>query len=224
MMLIFAIFFQIDSALYYLEEGTYLQNINMLFKAESLLVEETEGVCNCTTYYYLSESSYRILNYYYVAGKKERAKEYLNKSIERVKKSIDIAVDYSDAHALLGTLYGMKIVLDDNPLAGMIYGPKSKKELEKAVELDPDNPWAHLRLGIRYLHTPQKWGGDKQKALVEFLKAVELSPEVAEFYVWLGIAYKENNNVNSAIRVMKKALEIEPSYKWAKMELKKIKE
>lgn len=222
MIFIVLFFSQLDSALYYLDEGIYENKLEALLKAESICVGLSRAEKNCTLYYYLAEIDYRISNYYLQADKKEEAVQYLNSGIEWAQRSIKSNKDYSNGYAVLGALLGQKISLDENPLAGMLYGPQSKNKLEKAIKLNPQNAYAHFRMGVSHLFTPKKWGGGVEKAIVSFLKAIELLPQNAEYYVWLGLAYKKNGQSDLAVKQFEKALQIKPSYGWAQIELNLI--
>lgn len=57
---------------------------------------------------------------------------------------------------------GMHIRL--NPMAnGQKYGPLASMLLEKALQLDPENPRAYMQKGITLFFTPPQWGGSPEK-------------------------------------------------------------
>ncbi|BDD09340.1 hypothetical protein FUAX_17720 [Fulvitalea axinellae] len=75
--------------------------------------------------------------------------------------------DNSEIMALQGFLYQAKLSI--KPASrGMFYGPKAERALEKAIELDENNPRAHYLLGRNLKNTPAFFGGGKTKALKEF--------------------------------------------------------
>jgi tetratricopeptide (TPR) repeat protein len=222
MIFVVFIFSQLDSALFYLDQGIYNNNLDALVKADSIFMKLSKDTKNCTLFYYLAETDYRILNCYLQTGSEEQALAVLDSGIKWAEESISLNRDYSDAHSILGALLGQRILIDKNPIAGMIYGPRSKKELERGIELDPENAYAHLRMGIRNLYTPASWGGGVEKSIICLLRAIELSPKTAEFFIWLGVAYEKNCDKNAAIKSFKKALKLKPRYKWAQMQLNNI--
>lgn len=54
--------------------------------------------------------------------------------------------------------------------------------------------------------------GQAQEAEQEFLKAIELSPQNADYYVQLGLFYQKINISHKAMQMFKKALEIAPNH------------
>ncbi len=57
-----------------------------------------------------------------------------------------------------------------NPMVnGQKYGPLANMTLEKALQLDPENPRAYMQKGMGLFFTPPQWGGDpaKGKELME---------------------------------------------------------
>lgn len=56
-----------------------------------------------------------------------------------------------------------------NPMVnGQKYGPIAGMQLEKAKQLDPENPRSYFQEGATLFFTPQQWGGDKVKAKATF--------------------------------------------------------
>lgn len=58
---------------------------------------------------------------------------------------------------------------------GMEYIMKAHSNLEKAIQLDPNNPRAYFLMGQQAYNTPEKFGGSKKEALAYFEKAIELA-------------------------------------------------
>ena len=87
----------------------------------------------------------------------------LEKSVEYLKKAVVLDGNNSENHHWLGIAYGQKAqkagILKKAGLA-----KKMKKELEKALELDPDNVDAHFSLMQYYLYAPGFMGGSMDKA------------------------------------------------------------
>ncbi len=89
--------------------------------------------------------------------------------------------------------------------------------LEKALELNPDQPDAHFFLGRIYAEKEMK-----QEALNEFEKELEISqdPEIrSKCYANMGILNRELGNVDEAIHYLKKSLEINPEEQAVYMDL-----
>lgn len=75
----------------------------------------------------------------------------------------------------------------------------------KAVELDPDWFWGHLRLGLAYSHM-----GQYENAILEWQRLAELEPEEAVAHVLSADTYLEMGQYQKAIEASQKALRIDP--------------
>lgn len=181
---------------------------------------------NYLLHYYLGYADYRLTYFY---GEGDKISQYLEDGIGHLTRSIELKDDFSESHALLGSLYGSKISI--KPMLGMTLGPKSGKEINKAIELNPDNPRAYLVDGISKFHTPAMWGGGVDRAVKSLLKAISLYDSIPapdslmpdwgrdEAYVWLGNCYMKKEDYKSAKLHFDKALEINPENGWVKNEL-----
>lgn len=71
--------------------------------------------------------------------------------------------DQAELYTVLSMVYRTKVFI--NPMTyGRQYGPTSQQYLDKALQLDPNNPRAlYLQAWVKY-HTPKMWGGDKAQA------------------------------------------------------------
>ncbi len=149
--------------------------------------------------------------------------------LESSKKGIEIAKELTSvdqyaaqAHALLGGFYGLQIAL--NPMKGMTLGPKSDKEVNEAMELDPNEPFVYLQKGSSLYNTPGMFGGSVEKSIDYFKKAVELydaqgkthSPWKVESLIWLGQAYQKTGDKLKANNAFSEVLAIAPNNLWAK--------
>ena len=75
------------------------------------------------------------------------------------------------------------------------------------------------------------WGGSKERAIEGFQRAAYLFAQEkptdpihpvwghSETYAWLGIAYMDRDEENSAREAFEKALEIDPDNGWVKYDL-----
>jgi len=176
-------------------------------------------------HYFIGLAGYRLRTLPTELDKKQK-EQYLDEAIDHLEKSIGIKNDFAEAHALLSGCYGMKA--SGGMFAGIKYGPKSNKQMDKALELAPDNPRVLMLDGTGLLFTPSMFGGDTGKALTRFREAAEqfenFTPEDptmprwgrVEVYAWLGQAYEEEGQYEQAKQAYEKALEIDPEYTWVK--------
>ena len=143
------------------------------------------------------------------------AERWLESAIENAKHAIEIDDRSSDAHALLGDLYGMKIGLGGG-FAGMRYGPKANAETDRALQLDANNPRAYAVLGRKYLFSPKMFGGDLDKAIETFQKTTTLDPHYDDAFVLLAIAYRKKGDAQHAQAAVSEALRLNSRSVFAK--------
>lgn len=211
-----------------LEYGYKNRDLDTLEKAYKDLkyISSTRG--NAHDLYFTSLCLYRIYN---LGFKKYSKEEYIDSAITYLEKSIKLKKDFSDAYALLGSLYGMKA---KGFFKGMLYGSKSDRAFKKAKEIDSLNPRTLYLEGISFLYKPKGFGGSVQRAIHNFKKAIKIFEEgkgergiinwgYLECMMFLGIAYEKVDSLKKAEEVYRKVLEIDPDYGWAKYRLYQIK-
>ncbi len=138
--------------------------------------------------------------------------------IDAAKKAVALK-DSAENHRLLGTLCGQAI--SANVLQGMKYGRCAQEEVNKAVQMDPKASVNYLARGVGNYYLPQGFGGGVDLAIKDFQKAAELDPQSAEPQLWLGLALRKQNRNAEARKAFQKALELNPSRVWAKVQLDK---
>lgn len=117
----------------------------------------------------------------------EKRKENIDKAQAAIDLAFKISPDESELFALQGMVYEAFITLNlyEN---GMTHLSKATKVLNKAAELDPDNPRAVYLQGLLSLYTPESCGGGKEPAYPILVKARELfkvfTPKTVFSPVW----------------------------------------
>ena len=176
-------------------------------------------------HYYIALADYRIAG---LLGEKnkDQASEHLKVAVEHLEKATEIDPQAAEAYALLSSAYGLQIGL--SPMKSMLLGPRVGKASQKAEQLAPDNPRVVLSAAISDFNTPKMFGGSKEKGLQGFQRAAELFAQEEptdpiqpvwghrEAYAWLGIAYQDRGELESARTAFEKALEIDPDFGWVK--------
>ena len=179
-------------------------------------------------HYYIALADYRIAG---LLGEesKDQASEHLKTAVEHLKKATEIDPQAAESYALLSSAYGLQIGL--SPMKSMILGPRVGRASQKAKQLAPDNPRVVLSAAISDFNTPKMFGGSKEKGLQGFQRAAELFAQEEptdpiqpvwghrEAYAWLGIAYQNQGELESARAAFEKALEIDPDFGWVKYAL-----
>ncbi len=178
--------------------------------------------------YYLTYSDY-LLSIYSMKNEKEFFDKVINEAIENGEKYLSKNENSAEMLALMSTIYGIKISV--NPELAQTLGPKNFSMISKALELAPNNPRVLLEAGISKFNAPSYYGGSKTEALKYFQKSVEnfekpvtadsLQPDWGHLdaLAWLGMSYSAINKYEKAIEVYKKALQINPDYRWIKYQL-----
>ena len=159
----------------------------------------------------------------------DRASAHLEGAVESLKQVIEEDEEAAEAWALLNSVYGLQISL--SPMKGMLLGLRSKRALEKARRLEPDNPRVVLAAAVSDFNTPGIWGGDKERAMEGFRRAAALFAEEkpasplhpvwghGEVYAWIGLAHLDRDEREQARAAFEKALEIEPDFGWVRYAL-----
>lgn len=131
--------------------------------------------------------------------------------------------DDADVLALWVALGGLKIAL--NPMTAMHQGPQNQRTLQRAIELDENNPTVWLVSGMSLINTPPAFGGGPKPALASLTRSIELFETEtthdrrwghADAHAWRAQAYHRLQNSTKAEQELKKALSISPDFAWAK--------
>ncbi len=161
------------------------------------------------------------------------AKASMEASIEAFENVLELDANHAESHALLATLFGMKI--HNNMLNAVRYGPMLQQHQKEAVRLGAKNPRVKYLLGVGLLHTA-KDDDAKRKALNTLLAAEKLfadeatqstdplSPRwgVGSCRTFIGVAYKMLGRNTEAIDYFNRALADHPSDHIARHELAAI--
>lgn len=174
-----------------------------------------------------AEATYRLaLAYSYAAEiamelrDKKKAEPLAEAGIEAAKKAISKKPSDAEYHRILGELCGQ--VIPANPVFGSLkYGQCARDEINKAIELDNKLALAYVSRGVGNFYLPASMGGGVDLALKDFEKALSLSPNLGEAYLWKGIALRKANRHAEARQALQRALQLDPERLWAKQQLNK---
>lgn len=185
-------------------------------------------------HYYLGYIDYRLNLYFQSKNDNDSSIKYLDDGIQHLKKSIQLKEDFAESHALLSILLGQKISTD--PSLGMQLGPEAGFELQRAQQLDKDNPRVAFISAMSTYFTPPEFGGSKIRAIEEMKEAIHLfekqkteDPRLpdwghAEAHLWLARFYIQENQWERAQIYLEQALKIEPDSQFAKIVQEQLKQ
>jgi tetratricopeptide (TPR) repeat protein len=174
-----------------------------------------------------AEANYRLaLAYSYAAEvamelrDKKKAQGLAEAGIEAAKMAVSKNPSNAEYHRILGELCGQ--VIPASPVFGSLkYGQCARDEINKAIELDDRLALAYVSRGVGNFYLPASMGGGVDLALKDFEKAISLSPNLGEAYLWKGIALRKINRHAEARQALQHALQLDPERLWAKQQLNK---
>jgi len=95
----------------------------------------------------------------------------MDAALSALNLAVKLDQRHAESHALLGTLYGMKI--DGNLLRAARFGPRVQTHRRQAMEFGADNPRVRYLLGTCQFHTAKKPAAQRE-SLASFLAAEKL--------------------------------------------------
>lgn len=174
-----------------------------------------------------ADAQYRLaLAYSYAAEvaiearDKKKAEQLAEAGVEAAKKAISATGANAEYHRLLGELCGQAI--PGNPVFGSLkYGQCARDEINKAIELNGKFALAYVSRGVGNFYVPASMGGSIDLALKDFEKAIALDSDLADAYLWRGVALRKANRDAEARASLRRALELDPNRLWTKQLLEK---
>ncbi|MBI3585816.1 MAG: hypothetical protein HY088_01640 [Ignavibacteriales bacterium] len=176
--------------------------------------------------YHLAYAEYLLARIAYASKDEKIFDQYIDKAAERTEKLLEQEKGWSEAAALLGTIYGIKI--SQSPMKGITLGPKTTGMMKEAVAVDSTNPRVWMVYGTMKLNTPSFFGGSVEEAQKFFARAValfentkptdQLQPNwgYLDALVWLAKSFEKSERQQEALVTYRKALTVEPNFLWVK--------
>lgn len=97
---------------------------------------------------------------------------FLDQAQKLLDQALALAPEESELHMLQGFLYPARINVDPMNRGPQLIG-EMNKALDKALELNPDNPRVYFLRAMMILNMPEAFGGGAAKALPFFRQAQE---------------------------------------------------
>lgn len=156
-----------------------------------------------------------------------------SQAIASLETSIRLHPESPEAHAILASLYGMKI--NGSTLRAIRYGPSVQKHQQLALQYGPNNPRTHYLLGMALFHTA-KQPADYLNALNSLTTAEKLfqtensqpaNPNQPRWghsacLTFIGQTHEHLQQTQKAIAAYQKALELHPADHIAQNGLKRL--
>jgi superkiller protein 3 len=134
------------------------------------------------------------------------------------ERAVSLQPGIGEYYRVLGTLYGQAVT---DIVSGLRYGPKAKEAIARAVEKSPHSSNVYVARGVGNLYLPSQIGGGAEAAIPDFRKAIEIDPQNAEAWVYLGVALRMGKKEDDARKAFNKALELNPNRFWVRQLLVK---
>lgn len=126
--------------------------------AELFRQATTNTPATCTNFYWLGTALFhRMLQLQNAPANPTNmpaAEVAMDAAVETLRTAVKLCEGHAESHALLGTLYGMKI--HGSLLRAARFGPRVAKHRGKATESGVNNPRVQYLLGMCQFHTAKK--------------------------------------------------------------------
>jgi len=197
----------------------------------------TNETATATNFYWLGVAEFHrmlhIENQPLNRTNRPAAQNAMNAAIDALERAVKLGPHHAECHALLGTLYGMKI--GGNLVRAAWYGPRIEKHRKTALEFGPENPRVRYLLGTCQFHTAKKRVALRE-ALATFLKAKKLFQAEAQVppgpldprwgyascLTFIGRTYERLDQPKEAADYFRKTLARQPSDQLAKAGLARV--
>lgn len=125
----------------------------------------------------------------------------LDHAIKMFLEAIRIDPKFARAHYTLGRCY----IHHGQGYGGTEYFLKAERALQRAIELDPDIPGAHLQMVYVYLNR-----GEKDKALATLAEVRRKAPNDPTVFIVAGMLYRLNGLYDRALKQYDRLVELSP--------------
>jgi tetratricopeptide (TPR) repeat protein len=194
----------VDSAVK-LFETRHLNPTYLLTSANMLEQALHDDTINVYINYVLSQVYYTIADH--AEQKKDKLDNYY-KGLRYGKKAIQLDYNCASAHfwymACLGRISLLKGIFNSLVSVG-----ESKKEIDIALNLDPNNVMAYNAKAMIYYELPGILGGDVNKSILFLKRAIEIDSNYSMAYVTLGKCYIRKKNYKTAQIYLNKVLALQ---------------
>jgi tetratricopeptide (TPR) repeat protein len=197
----------------------------------------TNRSATVTNFYWLGVAEFHRLLYLQYAEGAATNRPAVAAALEAALSTLTTAAKLDDTHAethaLLGTLYGLKI--NGSLLRGVRFGPRVQKHRERALALGPENARVRYLLGMCQFHTSSR-AGEWRETLTTLRLAEKLfeseqtranAPLTPHWghsscLTFIGRTYEQLNDPGQAATYFRQALKLHPADHVAKAGLARV--
>lgn len=140
---------------------------------------------------------------------KEALEAHITKGLEAIERSLQLKEDFADSHRVKGSLWASRVT---GFVSRMRHGSRARKAVEQALRLEPQNPWAIVAQGQLAIQDVWVLGEGPEKAMSKLRAVVSQYPPLVEAYVLLGKLHRKLSQPQEALKMYKKAYEVNPNY------------
>lgn len=145
------------------------------------------------------------------------SRDPIDSAILLFRKAVALDPQFALAYASLGKAYTtIYFIYDPNPKVEA----EAYVNIEKALTLDPGLAYAHSAKGD--LTWTLSNGFPHEKAIQEYKRAIELSPNLVEAHEGLGSVYFHIGLLEEALRELRTAITIDPAGKFARPRIARV--
>jgi len=165
------------------------ENLNRAIEYSRLAIDQDPAL---TTAHTVMALSYAMLGYFAFLP----SKEAFPKARAAALRALALDEGLSEAHAALAAI---QLLYDWD-------WPAGERECRRALELNPDNPWAHQTSAVSLVVK-----GRLEEAVAEQKRVVELEPLSPAANLVLGAAFFWARQYDQAVEQLRKTLELDPN-------------
>lgn len=133
---------------------------------------------------------------FFLMGDAQNESSYYQRAAHHFKTALELDPRDDKAEFMLGAIAVIEFKLDE-----------AKRDFERAVQMNPQNPYYHLHYGILLSRL-----GDSAGALREMKLAEKLDPSYARTYFSLGEVLEQRGNYKDAKGALEAGLRLEPDF------------
>ncbi len=143
---------------------------------------------------------------FYLKAKREIGlwtKDGCDRALQYLEKGLEIIGENAMLNAGIGYVYYSYANLG---IGGEENGKKAELFGQKALEMDPESPEAHLVLGL----VNSAFFGNQQKGVYHLKKALAASPNDGDIMWWLVLTYAITGKISAAVPIAARMSEVDP--------------